>query len=476
MFFCGMKRHFGVVLKKSCIFAFSIRSEISLMLLVHIPRMTNRLGYTLNVLFRHLLRLDFEITVDLDVFERHDGPKLCYGRQQLGDGLFIRSCDLLFQTTIEDQQPRCFRYEEMPALYPVHNAESAFPFDIFAASFFCLARYEEYLPHFTDAHGRFPATESLAYKEHFLSMAVVDRWAVMLARKIKQRYPAMNIPPRVFDVEDTIDIDAAYCYRNKGFIRTLTGLGRDFVSRENRGEIRKRMRVIFNKEHDPFDTFDYILEIHNQLPGMRLKFFPLMADYNVNDKPISYQNGEFRQLLQHLGDYAKMGLHASYASFDEPELVGVESERLASLMHRKTVRNRYHFLRLALPKSYDMLLDNGILHDYTMGYADEPGFRAGTGNPYPFFDLESDCETPLTIHPFAAMDSTFYYYKKFSPEAAEEVYRQLTDEVKGVGGVLSLLWHNQSLCEDFGWQGWRDVYERVLKYADAARKTKLEFN
>ena len=109
------------------------------MLLVHIPRMTNRLGYTLNVLFRHLLRLDFEITVDLDVFERHDGPKLCYGRQQLGDGLFIRSCDLLFQTTIEDQQPRCFRYEEMPALYPVHNAESAFPFDIFAASFFCLA-------------------------------------------------------------------------------------------------------------------------------------------------------------------------------------------------------------------------------------------------------------------------------------------------------------------------------------------------
>ena len=123
VFFCGMKRHFGVVLKKSCIFAFSIRSEISLMLLVHIPRMTNRLGYTLNVLFRHLLRLDFEITVDLDVFERHDGPKLCYGRQQLGDGLFIRSCDLLFQTTIEDQQPRCFWYEEMPALYPVHNAE-----------------------------------------------------------------------------------------------------------------------------------------------------------------------------------------------------------------------------------------------------------------------------------------------------------------------------------------------------------------
>ena len=442
------------------------------MLLVHIPRMTNRLGYTLNVMFRHLLRMEFEITVDLDVFEHFDGPKLCYGHQKLGDGVFVRSCDLLFQTTIEDQSPRCFKYEDIVALYPTHTATSDFPFDIFAASFFCLARYEEYLPHFTDVHGRFPATESLAYKEHFLNTAVVDRWALMLVEKLKQHYPELNISPRYFDIEDTIDIDAAYCYKNKGIVRTLTGIGRDLISNDSKGEIRKRLRVIFNKEQYPFDSFDYMIDVHKRLPGIRLKFFPLMADYNVNDKPISYQNAEFRQLLQHLSDYAKMGLHASYASFDEPELVGVESDRLSSLLHRKTVRNRYHFLRLALPKSYDILIENGILHDYTMGYADEPGFRAGTGSPYPFFDLESDCETPLTIHPFAAMDSTFYYYKKMTAEAAETVYRQLVDELKFVGGTLSLLWHNQSLCEDFGWQGWRGVYERVLAYADAAKKTR----
>ena len=59
-----------------------------------------------------------------------------------------------------------------------------------------------------------------------------------------------------------------------------------------------------------------------------------------------------------------------------------------------------------------------------------------------------------------------------TPEAAETVYRQLVDELKFVGGTLSLLWHNQSLCEDFGWQGWRGVYERVLAYADAAKKTR----
>ena len=442
------------------------------MLLVHIPRMTNRLGYTLNVMFRHLLKIEFEITTDVDVFERFDGPRLCYGPHRVGDGVFVRSCDLLFQTTIEEQTPRCFKYEDTVALYPVYNTQSDLPFDVFASAFFCLSRYEEYLPHISDIHGRFPATESLAYREGFLRTAVVDRWAMLLVDKLKQRYPSMSVPQRWFDVEDTIDIDAAYCYKHKGIVRTLTGLGRDFVSGDNRGEIRKRLRVIFGKEPDPFDSFDYILDVHSRYPSMKLKFFPLMADYNVYDKPISYQNDEFRQLLQHLCDYAKMGLHASYASFDDPSLVSRESDRLSALLHRKTVRNRYHFLRLALPRSYDVLIDNGIMHDYTMGYAEEPGFRAGTGSPYPFFDLESDCETPLTIHPFAVMDSTFYYYQKLSPETAEKVYLQLVDELKCVGGTLSMLWHNQSLCEDFGWQGWRAVYEHVLAYADAARKNK----
>ena len=50
--------------------------------------------------------------------------------------------------------------------------------------------------------------------------------------------------------------------------------------------------------------------------------------------------------------------------------------------------------------------------------------------------------------------------------------QQLIDEVKSVGGTLSLLWHNQSLCEDFGWKGWRNVYENVLDYADKARRSK----
>lgn len=444
------------------------------MLLIHVPKLTNRVGYTLNVMFKHVLKVEFEITTDMDIFQRREGAKLCYGYRKVGDGVFVKSCDLLFRTTIEEQHPNCFPYEGCVGLFPTYDSSSAFPFDPFAAAFFCLSRYEEYLPHFTDEHGRFPATESVAFKSDFLHLAVVDRWALMLVRKIKERYPDEHFPSRHFDYEDTFDIDAAYCYLHKGLMRTLVGVGRDLFVFRHKSDVRKRWRVLLRREQDPFDSFDYILDVHEKHPGIRLKFFPLMADYNVYDKPISYQNREFRQLLQHLCDYAKLGLHASYASHDDPGRLAVERERLSSLLHRATVRNRFHFLRMSLPESYNALMENGILHDYTMGYADEPGFRAGTGTPYPFFDLDSDSETSLLVHPFVVMDSTLYYYKKKSCDDAEKVYVQMLDELRSVGGVCSMLWHNQSLSEYFGWQGWRAVYERVMELADAYRNTKCE--
>ena len=440
------------------------------MLLIHVPRLTNRLGYTLNVIFKHILRVDFQITADDDLFNSNDGPKFSYGPRKIGDAPFIRSCDLLFETSIEDQSPRPFLYQDTVGLFPVHNQASFFPFDIFAASFYCLSRYEEYMPHFNDAHGRFPAHESLAFKENFLHHAVVDRWAIMIANMIAASYPNFEMPSRIMDIEDTIDIDAAYCYKNKGFFRSIIGITRDLFGSHDTNLVRKRLKVLVRKEPDPFDSFDYIIDVHKQYPNFKFKFFALMSDYNVNDKPISYQNKEFRLLMQHLGDYAKLGLHSSYASFDDPALLAVECERLAELLHRNITRNRAHFLRLALPITYNALIDCGIQHDYSMGFADEPGFRSGTGTPYPFFDLESDCEKPLMIHPFVAMDSTFYYYKKMAPAQAETVYKQLVDEANVVGCTLSLLWHNQSLCEDFGWEGWRQVYQNVLSYADEARK------
>ena len=39
----------------------------------------------------------------------------------------------------------------------------------------------------------------------------------------------------------------------------------------------------------------------------------------------------------------------------------------------------------------------------------------------------------------------------------------LAKEVKAVDGVLTLLWHNETVSECNEWKGWRTVYEQVFE-------------
>ena len=91
------------------------------MLLIYVPKMTNRVGYTINVVMRDILQTDFAITADPDTFRHHEGARLCYAHKALDgcDAPFVKAVGLLFETSIEEQSPRCFQYKGVPALFPV---------------------------------------------------------------------------------------------------------------------------------------------------------------------------------------------------------------------------------------------------------------------------------------------------------------------------------------------------------------------
>ncbi len=435
------------------------------MLLVYVPKLTNRLGYTLKVLFKHLLHTDFSITTDEEYFLGYGDMKLCYGPHRIGDSLHIKSCKLLFHTSIEEQEPRPFQHDGQWMLFPVYGKELDLPFDLLAAIFYMVSRYEEYLPHHEDLHGRFASEECLAVQAGFHDEPVVDQWAMLLRRMLEERYPDSPLPQRQYHFIQTVDIDAAWAFRHKGAFRTVTGLLRDLLVRHDLPEVQRRIRVLTRQEADPFDTFDYIIEQRHRAPASRLIFFALLADYGQYDKPSNYQNPHTRELLQHIGDYAKVGIHPGYYSLEHPQNVDIEAHRLEGIIHRPIGRSRYHFLRLQMPTSYRILQHAGIHRDYSMGFADLTGFRAGISSEYPFYDLERDHETELLIHPFCVMDTTLQKYLRLTPEEAIERYKKLIDSVRKVNGVFCCILHNQNLGELYGWQGWRNVYEQMLDYA-----------
>ena len=326
-----------------------------------------------------------------------------------------------------------------------------------------MSRYEEYLPHIKDRFHRFPAKESLAYKNGFLKIPIIEYWLKELVLVIQCKFPDFTPVSRKFKFFNTIDVDNAYCYLEKGLLRTVGAICRSLLQFDF-NPIPKRIRVLLGKEKDPYDTFDYLLDIQKKHDFESIYFF-LLADYGYNDKNIAHTSKKFQALVKTMADYVKVGIHPSWASNADTHKLSKEISRLEAIVNREVIRSRQHFLRLDLPTTYRRLIDLGILQDYTMGYASQVGFRAGTSLPFYFYDLDMEMQTSLMLHPFAVMDGTLNEYMELPVDDAQYLVKELLDFVKEVDGVFISLWHNETLCDNRHWKDWRQVYEFTIEEA-----------
>ena len=107
------------------------------------------------------------------------------------------------------------------------SSDSDLPFDIFAASFFLVSRYEEYLEFQPDEYGRFPASSSLAFKNGFLGIPVVDLWAKEMAKAFLKKFQTLVFKRNEYKALLTIDTDQPFAYLGKNLFRSIGGLFRD---------------------------------------------------------------------------------------------------------------------------------------------------------------------------------------------------------------------------------------------------------
>lgn len=433
-------------------------------ILIYVSKITNRLFYIIELILKEELGISFKFTTDKEKYLSHEGPKMHYGKSPLenDNGLFLQSVNLLFERDIADQDVKLCKYNDTKAIFPVFNDNSILPFDVLAASFYIITRYEEYLPHVSDQYNRFQPQDSILYKMETFETPIINVWAKELGEIITSKYPDIQLKKKTFKFIPTYDIDAAWAYRNKGLFRTTAAFLRDALV-FNTDEIKRRYEVLTKKRIDPFDTFDYQIELQKELK-LKPLYFILCGDYNTNDKNISIKNKEFQELIKHIGDYALVGIHPSFSSYLQKDVIKDEIKRLSEVLNRDVTMSRQHFLRLSLPKSYQILNELDITDDYTMGYASQAGFRAGYADTFAFFDLENDTKTKLNIHPFALMDGTMRDYLDLDVHESFDKAKKLVDEVKKVNGTFILLWHNETLSGEKRWEGWITLYRKILDY------------
>lgn len=438
------------------------------MLLIYTDKITHRNKYTFNLIFKDILGADFELTEDLEAFKNSSSPKISYTNNVISNELHFTSRHLLFETGINEQNISVFDHNGCKAFFATGKG-SALPFDVFAASFYLVSRYEEYLPHIRDEHDRFDAKDSLAFSQGFLNKPVVNIWAEWIRTAILEKYPQVVFAKHKYEFISTIDIDNAYAYREKGFTRSVGGYLKS-LSKLNFAEVKERNRVLLGLQQDPYDTYDFQLEMLRKYKFQSIYFF-LLGDYGVNDKNLPIESKKFQSLIKMLGDYAMVGIHPSYGSNKNKFQLKKEVERLSKVLHRDVTQSRQHFLKLTLPETYRNLIDLDITDDYTMGYASQIGFRASICTAFNFYDLDMELETKLKVHPFAMMEGTLKYYMKVQPEDVMTKIKPMIDEVKAVNGTFISLWHNETLNDQRLWKGWQSVYEDMVKYAVASSKS-----
>lgn len=409
----------------------------------------------------YLLYSDYELITSLEKYIQHQGPKFSYSSQPNESGLHFHASELLTEKGINEPNLKLGEHNGLVTLFHHQKPDAILPYDPFAACFYMLSRYEEYLPHLKDKYDRFSAKDSVAKKHSFLQTAVVDRWALQVKEVLKAAYPELKFGNKKFNFIPTIDIDNAFAFKHKGFSRIVGSLCRSLLTL-NFERLLIQLKVVFGNKQDPFNTYNYQLNLQKKYHLKPIYFF-LLGDYGLNDKNISHENKHFQSLIKSIADYAKVGIHPSFGSNQKPDQLQKEIKRLAKIVKREIFCSRQHYLKLSLPETYRNLVKEDILEDYTMGYADALGFRSGTCTPYYFYDLDEEMEVNLKVFPFQVMESTFKYYLNTSIEESITLTKTIIDEVRAVNGTFISLWHNESLSDELEWKGWRKVYEAVIE-------------
>lgn len=421
-------------------------------ILIFTDQITNRLNYVIDFI-NEGQNIIFSLTNDVLFFEKSEQPKIIYSDRYFeGDYVQFFPANLLFEDGLQQVQ---YKWEK--DILCIDQKP-----DLLASIFFILTNYSDYLvsDEYKDKHGRVPAKYNVLVKGANQEKLMVERWVEFFLLEIKEELQLdFTIVKQPFLFTPTFDIDLAFAYKEKEKWRNTMSIAKDYILLKRR-RLEERKTVNLGELKDPFDTFAVMAALPNL--NIHPKIFWLLGDYSSYDKNVAYDNQNQKALIRSLQSNIDIGIHPSYKSNNVLGQLSKEINRLAEILQNEIKISRQHFLKLEYPKTYKWLIKEGVENDYSLGFAEFPGFRVGTARPHRWYNLVADESTELLLHPFTYMDGSLLEYQKLNPEKAKEKIKQLYDEVQTYGGEFSFIWHNSTIGNYGKWKGWKAVYDFTL--------------
>jgi len=212
---------------------------------------------------------------------------------------------------------------------------------------------------------------------------------------------------------------------------------------------------------DHYWMFEKVMEIEEKL-GVRSTFFFLEETYpfriwNLSSwrLALGYYDLFYPRLQKVIRDLDRrgweIGLHGSYLSFQDVNLLKKEKADLESIVGHPVQGIRQHYLNLD-QGSWARHAEAGFLYDASFGFTNEIGFKEEQFQP--FMPLANQ---RFYVVPLAIMDGCVIRKKNSLADALRVI-----DLARDKEACLVLNWHQERFNEN-EFPGWKDLYVRLIE-------------
>ncbi len=218
----------------------------------------------------------------------------------------------------------------------------------------------------------------------------------------------------------------------------------------------------------PYWCFDRIMELEASY-GVRSTFFFLHetipfdllkpANWKLTLGRYSFLETEVKRIIRELDQGGwEIGLHGSYNSYRNLDLLQVEKELLEEVLGREIAGIRQHYLNLDIPETWQLQSKAGFQYDASFGLKNDIGFRQGQYRPF------QDESSGITVIPLVLMEAYLFAKARDDLERAWELAEALMDEAEQQQGVFTILWH-QRMFNEQEFPGYLEIYRRIIEEA-----------
>jgi len=317
--------------------------------------------------------------------------------------------------------------------------------DIFASAFFMLSRWEESVSDDRDTHLRFPYDKAFAYQKNFLHRPVVNEYAKLLRKLMILSAYKGTFNNQEFKLIPTHDVDHIRYWKSDQQMKRQ--VGGDILKRYNPllalKTYKEYQKVAKGSLKDPYDTFDYLMTKSEEV-GIQSRFYFIAGGKTEHEGNYDIHSEQVKKLIQEIKSRGHIiGIHPSYDSYLDVEMLKSEKRVLEEVVGQEVEEGRQHYLRFAVPETWQNWEDAGLKVDSSMNYAGYEGYRCGIGNEFPAFNVKTRKELKLKERPLVLMDANplVHQFDNIN-KSYSEVITYFIDQARKHKMPLSVLFHN----------------------------------